>query len=104
MNEALDEEIEVLMRRQFTGPVADDGFSARVLHNLPPRRRPIVWPIGLGIVAGLILCWLNLSDVPMLQTGWSDWLAGVLSMQTIGMWLVMSAVSLLALGWSLAEQ
>jgi hypothetical protein len=104
MNEPLDDEIDVLLRRQFTGPIADEGFSARIMHSLPPRRRRIAWPIWLGIMMGVVVCWLSVGDSPLLQTGWSDWSSGVLSMQTIGMWLVMSALSLLALGWGLAEQ
>jgi hypothetical protein len=41
--------------------------------------------------------------VPLLHTGWRDWLAGEPSMSAIGMWVMMAAMLLLALVWSLAE-
>ncbi|BDU19003.1 hypothetical protein [Dyella sp. GSA-30] len=103
MNEPHDDEIEALLRRQFEGPVADDGFSERVMRHIPPRRRRTAWPLWLGGLAGAATCWLSLTDVPMLQMGWKDWLAGELSVPAMGMFLAMGTMSLLALGWSLAE-
>jgi hypothetical protein len=103
MNEPRDEEIEALLRRQFEGPVANDGFSEKVMRHLPPRRRRAAWPLRLGGLAGALACWLSLANVPMLRAGWQDSLAGHLSSAAIGMWLAMAAVALLALGWSLAE-
>ena len=103
MNEPHDEEIEALLRRQFEGPVADNGFSERVVRHLPPYRRRAAWPLRLGGLAGAVACWLSLANVPMLQLGWRDSLAGQLSVAAIGMWLAMAVLALLALGWSLAE-
>ena len=103
MNEAHDEEIEALLRRQFEGPVADDGFSEQVMRHLPPRRRRAAWPLQLGGLVGAAACWFSLANVPMLKVGWRDSLAGHLSAPAIGMWLAMAVLAMLALGWSLAE-
>ena len=103
MNEPHDEEIEALLRRQFEGPVADNGFSEGVMRHLPARRRRSAWPLRLGGLVGAAACWLSLAKVPMLQMGWRDSLAGHLSASAIGMWLAMAVLALLALGWSLAE-
>ncbi|MBE1159901.1 DUF5056 domain-containing protein [Dyella acidiphila] len=103
MNESHDDSIETLLRRQFDGPVADDGFSDRVMQHLPTRRRRAAWPLWLGALTGAAACWICLVNVPLLRLGWRDWLAADLSAPVIGMWLAMVALSLLALGWGLVE-
>ena len=103
MNESHDDTIEALLRRQFDGPVADDGFSDRVMQHLPPRRRRATWPLWMGVLIGIAACWICIDSVPLLQNGWRDWLAGEPSMSAIGMLVMMAAMSLLALIWSLAE-
>ena len=104
MNESHDDTLEALLRRQFDGPVADNGFSERVMRHLPSRRpRRTAWPLWLGVMLGAVTCGLCLANVPLLHIGWRDWLAGDLSTSAIGMLLAMVAISSLALGWSLAE-
>ncbi|MEW9570419.1 hypothetical protein ABQJ54_01500 [Rhodanobacter sp. Si-c] len=103
MNESHDDTIEALLRQQFEGPVADDGFSERLMQQLPPRRCRTAWPMWLGVLIGVAACWICLANVPLLDAGWRDWLAGELSMPVISMWLTMAFMSLLALGWGLAD-
>lgn len=102
MNEAYDD-IEALLRRQFEGPVADEGFSERVMQQLPSRRRLPSWPLWLGVLSGVAACWLCLVSVPLLHAGWQEWRAGELSTAVIGMWLTSVGLSVLALVWGLAE-
>jgi len=102
MNDSHDS-IEALLRRQFEGPVADDGFSERVMQRLPPRPRHVSWPLWLGVLVGAAACGICLARVPLLHAGWRDWLAGELSPSAIGMALAMALMSVLALGWGLAE-
>ncbi|WP_158628799.1 DUF5056 domain-containing protein [Dyella choica] len=103
MNESHDDSIEALLRRQFEGSVADDGFSERVMQHLPARRHRASWPLWLGVLIGAAACWLCLAGVPLLHIGWQDWRAGELTTSAIGMWLAIAAMSLLALGWGLVE-
>lgn len=103
MNEPHDDTIESLLRRQFPGPVADDGFCDKVMLALPPRRRRIAWPLWLGVLLGAGACGVSLAGVPVLQAGMRDGLAGTLSASLIGMVVVMAAIALLTLVWSLAE-
>jgi hypothetical protein len=103
MNPSHDDEIEALLRRQFEGPVADDGFSERVMQHVPPRRRRATWPLWIGVLTGAAACWVCMDNVPLLHAGWRDWLAGEPSTSAIGMWVAMVAMALLALVWSLAE-
>lgn len=103
MNEPHDDTIEALLRRQFEGPVVDDGFSERVMRRLPLRRRRAAWPLWLGVLAGAAACGLSLGDAPLLRAGWRDWLAGVPSVPAIGLLLAAAGMAWLALGWSLAE-
>lgn len=103
MNTQHDDPIEALLRKQFDGPVPDDGFSARVMARLPPRPRRIGWPVSLGIAAGALACWSSLVSSPVLSTGWRAWIAGEPTLSAIVMLLTMAVMSLLALCWSLAE-
>jgi hypothetical protein len=98
-----DDMIEALLRRQFEGPVADDGFSERVMRQLPPRRRRIAWPLWLGLLAGACACGLSLADMPLLHAGWRDWLDGEPSVPAMGLLLAVAGMAWLALGWTLAE-
>lgn len=100
MNDPQDDLLETLLRRSFDGPVRDDGFTDRLMRDLPPRRRRIAWPLWLGLLIGSAACWLSLLRVPALLVGWRDGLAGELSSHVIGLWLVMGLLALLAVGWS----
>jgi hypothetical protein len=103
MNASHDDTLEALLRREFDGPVADDGFSERVMQHLPPHRRRIAWPLWMGVLLGAAACWLYVGSVPLLHMGWRDWLAGDASIAAIGMWVMMASMSLLAFVWGLME-
>ncbi|WP_333681540.1 DUF5056 domain-containing protein [Dyella sp.] len=103
MKESQDDTIDALLRQQFEGPVADDGFSEKVMQHLPPHRRRKVWPMWVGVLLGAAACWICLINVPLLHVGWRDWLAGEPSTSAIGMLLAIAAMSLLAMGWGLFE-
>lgn len=103
MNPIHDEEIDALLRRSFDGPTADDGFSERVMQRLTPRRRRSAWPLVAGVLTGTVLCWLSLSASPLWNAAWHGWLAGAGSTSTVVVLSMMAMMSLLALGWTLAE-
>lgn len=103
MNPRSDEAIEALLRAQFDGPVPDEGFSARVMQVLPPRRRRVDWPLWAGIVAGVVTCWLSLVSAPLLQVGLSTWMGSELTAPVITSLLTVTGMSLLALWWGVAE-
>ena len=102
MNDTDDEKLDALLRRQFEGPVPDEGFSERVMQRVTPRRR-MAWPLWSGVLLGAAACASSLVDVPLLHAGWRDWQAGALSAPLIGAWLAMLALAWLALGWGLTE-
>jgi hypothetical protein len=103
MNPRHDDDIDALLRQSFDGPAPDAGFSDRVMQQLPPRSRPSRWPLAAGVVAGAIACSLHLSASPLWRAAWQGWLVGEWSTSTILMLATMAAMSLLALGWTLAE-
>jgi len=103
MNDPTDDAIDALLRQQFEGSVADDGFSERVMQQLPPRRRRIAWPVWASHLAGVAICWLSLRSSPLLLAGWRDWASGSLSSAAVALLIVTAGMSLLALGWSLTE-
>lgn len=99
-----DDLLEKLLRDGFEGPVPDDGFSDRLMHRLPPRRRqPSAWLSSAGVCIGAIACWLSLDSAAVLHAGWNDWLHGHASYAAFGLLLVLAVVSLMSLGWTLAE-
>ncbi len=66
--------LEALLRQQQQ-QVADDGFTARVLCNLPPPRnaarlRPLI--LLAGLAAGLVILLLNLQTVAAVVTGFFE--------------------------------
>jgi cytochrome bd-type quinol oxidase subunit 1 len=102
MNSTDQDDIDALLRRSFDS-VADEGFSDRVMQRLPPRRRASAWPLAIGIALGVLTCCISLFASALWRTGWRDWLHGELSASAIVMLLAMAGMSLLALGWMLAE-
>jgi hypothetical protein len=103
MSHGQDDAIEALLRRQFDGPLADEGFSERVMHKLPPRRRRKAWPLWAGVAIGTGACWLSLSFSPLLHAGWRNWMHGAHSASAIAMLLAIAGMTLLATWWSVAE-
>lgn len=103
MNESPDDAVEILLRRQFDGPVPDAGFAERVMQALPPRRRRVRWPAWAGLAAGAVACWLALLPSPLLRVAWRDVLRAHWSAADITLLLVMAGMALLALAWGIAE-
>lgn len=101
--QADDDDIDALLRQSFDGPVADAGFSDRVMQQLPPRRRRSTWPLAAGVLAGAVLCSLSVFTSPLWRAAWQGWLVGQWSTSALVMLSTMAAMSLLALGWTLAE-
>jgi hypothetical protein len=104
MNDPSDDALDALLREQFDGPVAADGFTERVMARLPPRRRRFrTWPMAAGIAGGIVTCWLSLRSLPVMDAGWRDWLASAPSASAMTLLFAVSGVSLLAALWALAE-
>lgn len=103
MNDPHDSSIDALLRQHFDGPVADAGFSDRVMRQLPARRRARRWQLPVGILAGLGACLWSLSSTPLIRAGWQDWMRGSLSSAAVIMLLTLMGMSLMASWWALTE-
>jgi len=104
MSNVRDDDIEALLRRNFEGPVADEGFSDKVMQRLPPRRRRMAWPLLAGVLAGVGGCAFSLLRSPLLSDGLRDWLHGEWSsMPAMALLLAATGMTLLACWWSAAE-
>lgn len=103
LHDASDPKLDDLLRRQFLGPVADDGFSARVMRTLPARRAPRPWLVPAAAVAGSLLAWLALMPSPVWRHAAQEWLAGDLGAASAGLGVLMLAVTLASCAWSLEE-
>lgn len=103
MNQVSRDEIDALLCRQFDGPIADDGFSDRLMRQLPRRPRKTSWPVWAGIVTGAAACWLALLPSPLLRLGWRDSANGELSGASISVMLAMAVMVVLASAWAMLE-
>ncbi|HTA65593.1 MAG TPA: hypothetical protein VK753_08815 [Xanthomonadaceae bacterium] len=103
MNPLHDDDIDALLQKSFDGPVPDAGFCDRVMQQLPARRRPSAWPLAVGVLVGAVLCSLSLFGSSLWRAAWEGWLVGEWSSSTLIMLSTMAGMSLLALGWTLAE-
>jgi hypothetical protein len=98
-----DDRLEVLLRQERSAPLADSGFSARVLAALPPQQNP--WLVGVRIsllttaaLAGLVVAlWQDGGATDLAAQ--SEKLIAIASDQLADPWLL---VALLATAGSLA--
>lgn len=104
MNAISDQELDERLRRAFTGAVADDGFSARVMRALPARRRQRPWLLPAAALTGGLLAWLALLPSPLLQQFAREWLAGDFGSVSAGIYLLSFGLSLLGCAWALEEK
>ena len=103
MNDEMDDAIEVLLREQFEGPVADNDFCESVMDRLPARQYRKKWPMAVGAVAGVAMCWFSLWSAPIIYVGWQDWLSGEMSAYAIMLFISMMSMAIVALIWTISE-
>lgn len=103
MTDLHDDPIEALLRKQFAGPIPDDGFSEHVMQRLLLHRRRRTWPLWVGVLTGTGACWLSLLSAPILHVGWQDWMDGELSASATTLLLAIAGLSLLAFWWATME-
>lgn len=98
-----DRALDELLRKGFQGEVADEGFSARVMRALPPRRRERPWLLPAAALAGGLLAWLAVLPAQAWQDLAREWLAGDIGPLTLGVGALMLVVSMLGCAWALDE-
>lgn len=103
LDPASDRQLDELLRRQFPGAVADDGFATRVMGVLPPRRQSRPWLLPGAAVAGSLLAWLALMPSPVWQQVAQEWLEGEFGAASAGIGVLLLAVTLVSCAWSLEE-
>jgi hypothetical protein len=103
MNDVSDQKLDELLRRDFAGAVADDGFSAQVMRALPPRRRQRtkLLPIA-ALIGGLPAC-LALLPSTLLQQATNEWLTADICSAFVVVCVLLLGVSLLGCSWALEE-
>jgi hypothetical protein len=104
LDDTTDPKLDALLRRQFSGAVADDGFTTRVMRALPPRRLPRRWLLPVAAVVGTLLAWLALMPSPVWQQAAQEWLQGDLGVATAGLGVLMFVATLASCAWSLEER
>ncbi|GGA84726.1 hypothetical protein GCM10011521_23930 [Arenimonas soli] len=101
--DASDPQLDDLLRRNFPGAVADDGFSARVMRRLPPRRGPRPWLLPGAAVTGSLVAWLALMSSPVWQQVAQEWLADDFGAASAGIGVLLLGVTLVSCAWALEE-
>lgn len=104
MNEEHDEdEVSAWLRRGFEGPVADDGFVARVMHTLPPRPVRRAWVLPAAACAGALLAWLALLPSPLWPQLAHEWAAADFGGGSAVLLALLLGLGLLGGAWALEE-
>lgn len=103
MTDESEDMVDALLRDQFVGPLADDGFCDRVMNQLPAKRRRHHWPLAAGAFAGVAAYGISLWSAPITNAGWRDWLAGEMSASVMTLFISMIGMAVLALAWAIAE-
>lgn len=103
MDERTDRALDALLRKGFPGELADDGFSARVMRALPPRRRQRPWLLPAAALAGGLLAWLAVLPAQAWQDIAREWLARDIGPVTVGTGALLLVVSMLGCAWALDE-
>jgi len=87
-----DDRIEALLRTRRIEPVSDAGFSARVLAQLPTRRRlghrwavPALASIG-ALITALIVPWVQVSSVLLAEVTQPQTFLAVAVTATVLVW------------------
>lgn len=104
MNEDLSEDpLEDLLRHEALEAVADEGFTARLMPRLPPRRRPRTLRMPWVAVLGALLSWGALLPSSLWQGAAREWGAGELGAALGLVYLGVLVVALLGCAWALEE-
>lgn len=104
LNEHLsDSQLDDLLRRDGLEAVADEGFTARLMPRLPPRRRRRALGLPLAAVLGALLTWGALLPSSLLQGAAREWAAGELGASLGLVYLGLLGVGLLSCAWALEE-
>ena len=103
MNEIPNEHIDDLLRRHFTGPVPDDGFSARVARALPERRRSRPWLLPVAALSGSLVAWLSMLPSSLLQEVAREGIDAGFGATTVTLGVLLLGISLLGCSWALEE-
>lgn len=103
MNNTPNDSIDTLLHEQFDGPVPDGGFTQRVMTRLPSRRHRMAWPAWLGVLAGVVACWVALLPSPLLRIGFRTWLSGQWSASLVIVLIIVVGMIGLSAAWGVAE-
>lgn len=102
-NDASEQRLDELLRRHAPVAVADDGFAARVIRALPPRRQPRPWLLPFATVAGSLLACVALMPSPVWRQIAQEWLAGDFGAASVGVSVLLLGLSGFSCAWALEE-
>ncbi len=71
--------IDQLLYDYYEDPVADGGFSQRLMQTLPRKRRMKLNWVVVGLALGFIALLWQMSSTTLVQNAWQDFTAGQLS-------------------------
>ena len=97
-----DAALDAALRRSFEGPVADEGFSTRVMQVLPARRRRLGWLPGMTLL-GAALTGITLAPSSMWGAVTAEWQSGAFGTASAAACVLLLAMSLLSCGWALDD-
>jgi hypothetical protein len=103
MNQEIDPNLDELLRDHYEAPVADEGFSSRLMQTIPQKRPRISRHFLISFLLGMAALLWQTSSSTLFHNAWKDLAQGHL---TTSVWLLygmFASVSLFVSSWLLTE-
>ncbi|MFZ6798998.1 hypothetical protein [Undibacterium sp. Di24W] len=103
MNQKIDPSLDELLRDYYEAPVADEGFSDRLMQTTPQKRPRYSCHFSISLLLGMAALLWQTSSIPLFHNACQDLVHGHL---TTSVWLlcgVFASVSLFVSTWLLTE-
>lgn len=101
-----DAALDALLSQLRLQPIADEGFSDRVMAALPARRPPQTYSRPLfiaAIVIGSLLALWNMADAELLQAAAQEWQSGSLGLSAALLLGTLLTLATGLAGWAISE-
>lgn len=103
MNQQIDPNLDEMLRDYYEAPVADEGFSGRLMQTIPQKRPRYFHHFLISLLLGMMALLWQTSSIPLFHNAWQDLAQGQMSTSVWMLYGVLASVSLFVSYWLLTE-